>query len=102
MARQGIGMGRTIWGEARMSATYFNKRGDGHSIRGTMAREQGAVAWSKLPATLRRGLSVRDAIDAENPLVHVSQVLTYEQPRDLSRWSRIMEATVKGVWERRN
>ena len=30
MARQGIGMGRTIWGEARMSATYFNKRGDGH------------------------------------------------------------------------
>ena len=65
MARQGIGMGRTIWGEARMSATYFNKRGDGHSIRGTMAREQGAVAWSKLPATLRRGLSIRDAIDAE-------------------------------------
>ena len=48
-----------------MSATYFNKRGDGHSIRGTMAREQGAVAWSKLPATLRRGLSIRDAIDAE-------------------------------------
>lgn len=48
-----------------MSATYFNKRGDGHSIRGTMAREQGAVAWSKLPATLRRRLSVRDAIDAE-------------------------------------
>ena len=40
--------------------------------------------------------------DDENPLVHVSQVLTYEQPRDLSRWSRIMEATVKGVWERRN
>jgi lipopolysaccharide biosynthesis protein len=30
-----------------------------------MAREQGAVAWSKLPATLRRGLSIRDAIDAE-------------------------------------
>ena len=32
MARQGIGMGRTIWGEARMSATYFNKRGDGRIL----------------------------------------------------------------------
>ena len=45
-----------------MSATYFNKRGDGHSIRGTMAREQGAVAWSKLPATLRRGLLTKPLV----------------------------------------
>ena len=65
MARQGAGMGRTLRGATRMSATYFDKRGDGHSIRGTMAREQGAMAWSKLPATLRRGLSTRDAMDAD-------------------------------------
>ena len=44
-----------------MSATYFNKSGAGHSRRGQYAREQGAMAWSKLPANLRRQLSSRQA-----------------------------------------
>lgn len=40
-----------------MTATYFNKSGAGHSRRGLIAREQGALAWSRLPANLRRKLS---------------------------------------------
>ena len=46
-----------------MSASYFNKRGAGHSIRGTIAREQGGMAWSRLPASLRRGLASVQAQD---------------------------------------
>lgn len=44
-----------------MTATYFNRNGSGHSIRGTLARDQGAMAWSKLPATLRRSLTSKQA-----------------------------------------
>lgn len=43
-----------------MNATYFNK-GQGHSIRGRIAREDGGMAWSKLPANLRRGLTAAQA-----------------------------------------
>lgn len=44
-----------------MVATYFHKRGEGHSIRGKAAREQGARAWSRLPANLKRGLTSKQA-----------------------------------------
>ena len=44
-----------------MSATYYNRKGAGHSIRGAAARDAGAMAWSKLPAQLRRGLTSTEA-----------------------------------------
>lgn len=43
-----------------MTARYFHK-GRGHSFRGAEAREQGAKAWSRLPARLRRGLKSAEA-----------------------------------------
>lgn len=43
-----------------MSATYFTK-GREHSLRGAQAREDGGMAWSKLPAKLRRGLTSKQA-----------------------------------------
>lgn len=46
-----------------MTATYFHKRGDGHSIRGKIARDSGARPWSKLPARLRRGLTTKQAAE---------------------------------------
>ena len=44
-----------------MSATYYNRNGAGHSIRGAAAREAGGMAWSKLPSALRRGLTSTEA-----------------------------------------
>lgn len=44
-----------------MTATYFNRNGEGHSRRGTEARENGARAWSRIPAKLRRGLTSKQA-----------------------------------------
>lgn len=43
-----------------MTATYFSK-GRGHSLRGQYARDKGARCWSKLPASLRRGLTSAQA-----------------------------------------
>lgn len=39
-----------------MTASYYGRRGSGHSRRGAEAREHGARAWSRLPARLRRGI----------------------------------------------
>jgi hypothetical protein len=50
--------------EIDMSATYFNRDGSGHSRRGAEARELGAVAWSRLPKALRRGLNSKQAEEA--------------------------------------
>lgn len=44
-----------------MTANYFNRNGSGHSIRGQEARDNGAMAWSKLPAALRRKLTSAQA-----------------------------------------
>lgn len=44
-----------------MTAKYFNRNGSGHSRRGAEARENGAVAWSRLPKSMRRGLSSKQA-----------------------------------------
>lgn len=43
-----------------MTATYFT-RGRGHSRRGQEARDNGALPWSQLPASYRRGLTSMQA-----------------------------------------
>ena len=44
-----------------MPATYYTKRGQGHSRRGAEAREMGARPWSRLPHSLKRGLKSAQA-----------------------------------------
>ena len=48
-----------------MSATYYDRNGAGHSIRGQEARDNGAMAWSKLPAALRRKFTAKQAQNLE-------------------------------------
>lgn len=43
-----------------MTATYFT-RGRGHSHRGQESRDNGALPWSQLPSSIRRGLTSTQA-----------------------------------------
>lgn len=44
-----------------MAATYFHRNGAGHSLRGQIARDNGAMSWSKLPKELRHGFTSKQA-----------------------------------------
>ncbi|ANP27990.1 hypothetical protein DHOM_05080 [Dermabacter hominis 1368] len=60
-----------------MPATYFT-RGRGHSRRGQEARDNGALPWSQLPASYRRGLTSAQAkeLDISNEWHHAGKYAT--------------------------
>lgn len=85
-----------------MTATYFNRNHTGHSIRGTVAREQGAMAWSKLPANLRKGITSAQAealvISTEwhHAGKHADRVSVYYPEQVQAFWDTLGEAMTAG------
>lgn len=74
--------------------------GNSHSARGTIARERGAMSWSKLPAKLRRGLTSAQAADAHISLewhhasLYANRVHVYYIPQVEAFWQVIDTAGV--------
>lgn len=83
-----------------MSANYFNRDGSGHSIRGQEARENGAMAWSKLPAALRRKLTAKQAESLEISFEwhhsgkYANETYVYHLPQVEAYWASIDAAEV--------
>lgn len=86
-----------------MTATYFNRNGSGHSLRGAEARENGAVAWSKLPTQLRRGLNSKQAEGARISLEwhhagkYAARVHVYYIAQVEAYWEALDQAGVAAV-----